>query len=175
MARSSKEPIVVSAPNTNDRYYLMPLMDGWTDVFASIGKRTTGTGSGKYAIVGPHWNGDLPYDIGELRSPTDIVWILGQTQVNGPSDCTAVNQLQQQYKLTPLSAWGKPYTPPLGTIDSTIDTNTPPVDQVTKMDAATFFKTMAAAMKSNPRRLIAILPSSLRSPRSGLCPARISI
>jgi hypothetical protein len=146
----SKEPIVVSVPNTNDRYYLMPLMDGWTDVFASIGKRTTGTGAGKYAIVGPHWNGDVPYDIGELRSPTDIVWILGQTQVNGPSDCTAVNQLQQQYKLTPLSAWGKPYTPPVGTIDSTIDTNTPPVDQVSKMDAATFFKTMAAAMKSNP-------------------------
>ncbi len=49
----SKEPVVLHVPNTNGRYYLMPMLDAWTNVFASPGKRTTGTGEGNFAIVGP--------------------------------------------------------------------------------------------------------------------------
>jgi hypothetical protein len=146
----TKEPIILSVPDTNGRYYMMPIIDAWTNIFASVGKRTTGTAEGQFAIVGPHWSGPLPDGVAELRSPTDLVWILGRTQANGPADYQAVNAIQRQYKLVPLSAWGKPYTPPLGIVDSNADTTTPPIDQVSKMDAATFFKTMAAMMKSNP-------------------------
>ena len=92
----SKEPIVLSVPNTNGRYYLMPMLDAWTNVFASPGKRTTGTGAGNFVIVGPGWNGSLPAGLIKIASPTETVWIVGRTQVNGSADAPAVNALQAQ-------------------------------------------------------------------------------
>ena len=146
----SKEPIILSVPDTHGRYYLMPILDAWTNVIASPGKRTTGTKPGNFAIVGPNWSGRLPDGITELKSPTNTAVIAGRTQANGPADYAVVNAIQKQYKLTPLSAWGKPYTPPAGVVDPMIDTKTPPVDQVNRMSAAVFFKTLAALMKENP-------------------------
>ena len=97
----------------------MPMLSGWTDVFEVPGKRTTGTGAQKYAITGPRWKGTLPAGLTELRSPTDLVWILGRTYCTGtPADYKAVHALQDQYSLVPLSAWGKRYTPPVGQVRS---------------------------------------------------------
>ncbi len=146
----SKEPIILSVPDTDGRYYLMPVLDAYTNVFVSPGKRTTGTKAGHFAIVGPDWKGELPDGVKELKSPTNTAMIAGRTQANGPEDYEAVNAIQTQYKLTPLSAFGKPYTPPKGQVDATIDTKTPPVEQVGKMTAETFFKTLATLLKSNP-------------------------
>jgi hypothetical protein len=108
----SKEPMVLSVPDTGGRYYLMPMLDAWTNVLASPGKRTTGTRAGNFAITGPDWHGSLPADMTEVKSPTDLVWILGRTQTNGPDDYPAVRAIQNGYKLVPLSAFGRPYTPP---------------------------------------------------------------
>ena len=61
-----QEPIVLSVPDTHGRYYLMPMLDAWTNVFASPGKRTTGTGKGDFAITGPGWSGALPAGVKEI-------------------------------------------------------------------------------------------------------------
>ena len=147
-----KDAIVLSVPDTKDRYYVFSLMNMWTDVFGSIGKRTTGTGPGNFLIVGPNWKGTAPPDVKQtFRSPTRYAWLLGQTQVNGPDDFATVNALQAQYKLTPLSAWGKPYTPPDNVpVDPKVDLKVIPPDQVARMDAGTFFNRLAIAMKDNP-------------------------
>lgn len=146
----SAEPIVLSVPNTHGRYYLMPMLDAWTNIFASPGKRTTGTKAGNYVITGPGWTGKLPRGVTEYKSPTNMVWIIGRTQTNGPADYPAVHKIQDGYKLAPLSAFGKPYTPPAGKVDPSIDTKTPPVEKAQGMSAEAYFTRMAALLKSNP-------------------------
>src|SRR5271165_4333784 len=104
-----KEPLVLSVPETNGRYYVIALFDMWSNVFASIGKRNTGTGAANFLIVGPGWQGNVPVDVEQVfHSPTRCVWVNGQMQADGPRDYNVVNALQDQYKLTPLNAWGKP-------------------------------------------------------------------
>lgn len=146
-----KEPIVLSIPDSNNRYYLLPMLDAWTDVFASLGKRTTGTKKVDFVIVGPTWKGTLPSDLKKIAAPTNIVWIIGRTQTNGVGDYQAVNEFQKNLHLTPLSAWGKgEYTPAAKQVNPAIDTKTPPPKQVENMDAVTFFKKFAELLKTNP-------------------------
>jgi hypothetical protein len=147
----AKEPMVLSVPDTGKRYYLMQLLDAWTNVFAVPGTRTTGNGKGDVAIVGPGWKGKLPAGVQEIKAPTSMVWLIGRTQTNGKEDYEAVYALQRQYKLTPLGAFGTNYVPPENVpVDPNVDLKTPPVEQVAKMDAATFFGRLARVMRDNP-------------------------
>jgi hypothetical protein len=146
-----KEPWVLSLPDAHGRYYLFPMLDGWTDVFQVPGKRTTGTGPQKYAITGPGWKGTLPAGITEYKSPTSIVWILGRIYCTGtPEDYAAVHKMQDEVSIVPLSSYGKSYTPPPGKVDPGIDMRTPVRDQVNALDTAAYFNLLAALMKDNP-------------------------
>jgi hypothetical protein len=146
-----KEPWVLSIPDMKDRYYLMPMLDGWTTVFQVPGKRTTGTGAQTYAITGPGWSGALPSGVKEYKSPTNIVWLLGRIYCTGtPEDYAAVHKLQDECKLVPLSSYGKPYTPPPGTVDTSIDMKMAVRDQVDRMDAVEFFTLLCKLMRDNP-------------------------
>jgi hypothetical protein len=148
----SREPYVLTLPDAGDRYYLMPMLSGWTDVFQAPGTRTTGTGAQKYAITGPGWNGTLPEGVTHYRSPTGMVWILGRIYCTGtPEDYKAVHAMQNDITLVPLSAYGgTPYTPPAGKVDPAIDAKTPVRVQVNRMDARAYFTLLAALMKDNP-------------------------
>ena len=147
----SKEPWIVSAPDMKDRYFLLPMLDGWTTVFEDPGKRTTGTGAQKFAITGPGWSGTLPPGVKEYKSATGMVWLLGRIYCTGtPEDYKAVHALQDQMTALPLSAYGKPYTPAPATVDPAIDMKTAVRDQVNAMDAASYFKLFAQLMKTNP-------------------------
>jgi hypothetical protein len=146
-----KEPWVLSIPDMKDRYFLFPMLDGWTTVFQVPGKRTTGTGAQTYAITGPGWTGTLPAGVKEYKSQTSIVWILGRIYCTGtPEDYAAVHALQDQCQLYPLSSYGKPYTPPMGTVDPSIDMKTAVRTQVNAMDANAYFTLLAKLMKANP-------------------------
>jgi len=101
----SKEPMLLEVPDTHGRYYLMQLMDAWTETFGSPGKRTTGTGQGWFAITGPGWKGTLPERAKRIESPTNMVWLLGRTQTNNASDYGNVREIQKGYRLMPLSMY----------------------------------------------------------------------
>ncbi|HEY2620722.1 MAG TPA: DUF1254 domain-containing protein [Acetobacteraceae bacterium] len=131
----SHEPIVLSVPDTAGRYYLLEMLDMWSDVFSVVGARTTGTNAGSFALVAPGWTGPLPQGLQKIVAPTSVFWVLGRTQTNGPADYANVHAIQDGYRLTPLSAWGASYTPPGGQpTDASIDARTPPQTQVNHMD-----------------------------------------
>lgn len=145
------EPWVLSLPDAQDRYYLFPMLDGWTNVFEVPGKRTTGTGPQKYAITGPGWKGQLPEGVVEYKSPTNLVWLLGRIYCTGtPEDYAAVHQLQDAISLVPLSAYGRPYTPPAARVDAAIDMKTAVREQVNALSAEDYFTLLAKLMKDNP-------------------------
>jgi hypothetical protein len=145
------EPWVLSVPDMKGRYFLLPFLDGWTNVFAVPGSRTTGSGAQTFVISGPGWSGAVPAGMTELKSPTAIVWLIGRIYCTGtPEDYAAVHALQDQFKLQPLSAWGKEYTPPAGKVDPAVDMKTPVRDQVNNLSASEYFTLLADLMKRNP-------------------------
>ena len=167
-----KEPWVLRIPEMKDRYYLMPMLDGWTTVFQAAGTRTTGTAAQTYAVTGPGWSGSLPAGVKQLKSPTSLVWLLGRIYCTGtPEDYAAVHKLQDEIKLVPLSAYGKPYTPPPGKVDPTIDMKTAVRDQVNGMDAGAFFSLLAQLMKANPPSA-ADVPALAKFEKIGLVPGK---
>jgi hypothetical protein len=146
-----KEPWVLSVPDMKGRYFLLPMLDGWTNIFQVPGKRTTGTEPQTYAITGPGWKGSLPAGVKEYRSPTSIVWLLGRIYCTGtPADYAEVHKLQDEFKLVPLSSYGKTYSPPPGTVDPSLDMKTAVREQVNRMDAVEYFTLLCKLMKDNP-------------------------
>jgi hypothetical protein len=75
----TNEPQVLHVPDTKGRYYVVPLCSAYNEIFASLGSRTNGYGEKRYAIVGPNWQGELPPGVKQVRSPTNLVWVLIRT------------------------------------------------------------------------------------------------
>jgi len=167
----TREPMVVAAPDTQGRYYMLPMLDLWSDVFACPGKRTTGTGPGLFALVPPGWQGALPKKVQRIDAPTPYVWIIGRTQTNGPQDYEAVHRVQAGYTVTPLSRLGLPARPVRARIDPGVDMKAPPMVQVDTMDATTFFAAAAELLKVNPPH-ITDQPILARMRRVGIVPGK---
>jgi hypothetical protein len=147
----TKEPYVVSVPDLGDRYALFPMLSGWTDIFDVPGKRTTGTKAQTFAVTGPGWSGTLPDGVTEYKSPTGMVWLLGRIYCTGTKDdYAAVHKVQDEMSLVPLSAYGKDYTPPAGTVDPSIDMKTAVREQVNALSAVDYFTLFCELMKTNP-------------------------
>lgn len=156
----TKEPVVISLPDTDGRYYLMPLLDMWSDVFASPGWRTTGTKAGTYLITPPGWRPDLrerfaeelklPKDTQRIDAPTPYVWVIGRTKTDGPADYAAVHKIQAGYTVAPLSEFGKTPKPVEAKIDPSVDMKTPPKVQVDTMKGGQYFAYAAELLKLHP-------------------------
>jgi hypothetical protein len=126
----------------------------------------------KYAITGPGWSGTLPAGVTEYKAPSCAVWIIGRIYCSGtPKDYEAVHQMQDELSLVPLSSYGKPYTPPEGTVDPNIDMKTPPRAQVDALDIAAYFNLMARLMKDNPP-VAADAPMVARMAKIGIVPGQ---
>lgn len=146
----SVEPLVLSVPDTHGRYYLLPVMDAWTNVIATPGARTTGTAGCEFLISGPGWKGVPPTGMEEIRSPTRMAWILGRIRTNGAEDYPCVHEIQAGLQLTPLSSLGKPYALPVGVVDPAAGMKRPPVEQLKQMTGTEFLTHLARLLQFNP-------------------------
>ncbi len=145
-------PQVVSMPDTGDRYYVLPFMDAWTNVFARTGTSTTGNGEQEVALVGPDYTGELPEGLTTvIESPTNMVWMLGRVQTNSMEDVAAVAAIQDQMALTPLADWingdrKRGITIRLADAQGDVD----PMTIVEKMDAQAYFRSLNRLMAEQP-------------------------
>src|SRR5215471_876616 len=167
----TREPMVVSVPDTRGRYYLLPMLDMWTDVFASPGWRTTGTKAANFLVTPPGWTGSVPSDTQQIKAPTPYVWIIGRTKTDGPLDYEAVHKIQAGYKVMPLSQWGKTPEPVTGKVDPSVDMKTPPKIQVDTMPADKYFAYAAELLKVHPPH-ITDEPIVARMKRIGIEPGK---
>ncbi len=147
----SDEPIVIYIPNTNGRYYLLPILDAFSNVFASPGSRTTGTEAQTFLVTGPSWEGDIPEGMIELKSPTNMAWVIGRILAYDEEDGrTVVKSIQDGMDMRPLSAYGNAsYTPPTGSIDPSIR-NIPPSEAIFELSVSEFFNLMNKLLIDNP-------------------------
>jgi hypothetical protein len=142
-------PRIFEVPGT-DRYYVMQFLDGWTNVFASIGPRTTGTAPGTFMIVGPDWNGPAPPSTTVLRSPTRIAWLLGRIQTNGKDDYPFVHALQDQFLLLSVEEWRTTRAHDPGDWRKAARPQEAPLYQMRAMTARQFFGRLAGLLVDNP-------------------------
>ena len=143
------EPIVFSHPDMGKRYYLFPTYSLWMPVLESLGSRTTGEKAANYLFTRPGWNGQVPAGMTQIKSPTRYTLILGRTYADGSeADYEAVNALQAQYKVVPLSEWGKPYTYKAPPVDPKpgFSMRDKPQSVILAMDTAEYFNRMAKLM-----------------------------
>jgi hypothetical protein len=146
----TEEAQVVSAPDTDGRFYLLPMLDMWTDVFASPGWRTTGTEAANFLVTPPGWSGTVPEGFTRLEAPTPYIWVIGRTKTDGAADYPAVHKIQAGYRVTPLSRWGRAPEPLTVKIDPGVDMKTPPKTQVDTMPAVKYFTYAAELLKLHP-------------------------
>jgi hypothetical protein len=146
-------PMIVSTGDTGGRYFLLPMLDMWSDVFAAPGKRTTGTGAANFAVVPPGWTGRLPENVVRIDAPTPHVFVMGRTQTNGIEDYGTVHQIQDGYRVTYLDDWGKTPRTIEQHVDPSVDTKTEPMKQVAALTATEYFAYGAELMKVNPPHL----------------------
>jgi hypothetical protein len=143
-------PVIVSTADTGGRYFILPMLDMWTDVFAVPGKRTNGTSAANFALAPPGWDGTLSHHVERIDAPTRYVWIIGRTQTNGVNDYEAVHRIQDGYRITLLADWEKVPRTREQRIDPSVDTKTEPLRQVHGMPAPEYFQYGAELMKQNP-------------------------
>ena len=136
-------PMLLSLPEMEDRYYVMQFLDAWTNDFISLGSRTTGNRPGIFLISGPGWRGEVPSGMVQVKSPTNMVWILGRTQTNGKEDYLAVNAIQDKYQIKPLTQVNS------ALVKADAD-DVSPLEKVEAMKASEFFGLLNQLMLDNP-------------------------
>lgn len=142
-------PVVLDLPPESKRYVVFGLLDAYSNNFAGLGTPTHGAAGGKYVIAGPDWVGrvsDLPVDAVLVKSPTNLVWMIGRTEVLGPADIAAVNTIQDTYSLKPLN--GSQLRPTAECVPA--DKVVTPPEAVSALTTSQFFHRLNSLMAKNP-------------------------
>lgn len=170
-----EEPQVFSHPDMGKRFFLFPMVDLWMTIFDSPGSRTTGQKAGNFLLTGPGWKGTVPEDMTHIPVATRYMVILGRTYADGTeADYQAANALQAQYKITPLSAWGKPFTPEAPPVDANpgISMTDPPQTVILAMSTEGYFNWLSKRMCADSPAYAADAPALAKYAEIGFEPCK---
>jgi hypothetical protein len=169
------EPQVFTHPDMGKRFYLFEMTDLWMTDFETPGTRTAGEKAATYLITGPGWNGTVPDGMKQIKSATRYIVILGRTYADGSEqDYKTVNALQAQYKIVPLSAYGKPYTYKAPSVNPNpgFSMTEAPQPVILGMDTSTYFNMMAKLMGGAAPPAPEDAPMLARLAKIGLVPGQ---
>ena len=143
----SDGPQLLTMPAVQGRYVLMAFLDAWSNNFAGVGTQNQGDRGGRYVIVGPDWKGPLPDGYERIDAPTNLVWIIGRTELKSDADIPSVNAIQRQYRLAPWAHENQ-----ASGIEGCVPESQkkPPIDVVTSLSATDFFSRLSDLMKRYP-------------------------
>ena len=161
-----QEPVVLQAPDSHGLYYMVEIVDMWTNAFAYVGGKTTGYKGGNFALVGPHWQGKLPDGVKRIDSPTP--WVLIQPRVHiysgGKVDLAAARKVMDAIKPVGLSEFIGGYALPAPKYNypapQAADPDLP-VSALDFKDPLEFWELLSVAMNENPPpqdQIAALLP-----------------
>ena len=95
-------PLLIKTPNTGERYYVLGLIDAYTNPFAHLGTRTTGNAAQTFWVHGPLWQGTVPAGCIAVACPTSTAWVLGRILASADEDLSPVHALQDAFEITTL-------------------------------------------------------------------------
>ena len=145
----SESPVILTLPEVTDRYVLMALLDAWSNNFAGIDTTGDNTLAGRYMITGPDWRGRVPNNMTHIPAPTNLVWIIGRTELLADNDIEAVNQIQRRYRLnTYRNTRNSHDNSDVHCLED--HEKEPPIDVVLKMNGEEFFTRLSEVMRENP-------------------------
>jgi len=149
------EPVVMSIPDTTGHYYMMPIMDAWTNVVSSPGTRTIGSAAQDFLVAGPTWQGEVPAGMQLIRIPTQLAWMIGRIKSRGPADYSEVHALQNRFRLMPLSVWQgrqSDTTPTRMAELPPLERGKGPDRQLSGWSREAFFTAFCTLLRDNPAR-----------------------
>lgn len=170
-----KEPQVFSHPDMGNRFHLFPMVDLWMTIFASPGSRTGDGKAADYLLTGPGWTGAVPKGMTHIPSATRYMVILGRTYADGTdADDQAVNALQAQYRITPLAAWGGPFTPVAPPVDANpgMSMTDKPQAVILAMGTEGYFNWLSQRMCADAPAYAADAPALARFATIGFAPCK---
>jgi hypothetical protein len=138
-------PLVIDVPDTGGRYYVIQLLDAYSNTFSYIGRRTTGTKRGSFAIVPRGYDGALPKGVRRIESPTNLIWVIGRTLIRDESDLPAATDVMSAYTVTGLDEWRAGARRPSAVLPAF-----PPLPELPIPKGVRFFDALGVALAESP-------------------------
>lgn len=146
------QPIILNAPDSDGRYYMIEICDMWTNAFAYVGGLATGYKGDAFALVGPGWQGELPANVKRIDCPTRWIELQPRVHVKNAEDLAAARKVLNAMAVKGLAQYCGVSAPPSGPYDYATPNVNPKVasSEMQFLDPLQFWEIFSAAMNENP-------------------------
>lgn len=108
-------PAIITVPAATGRYFVVELLDAYTENFINLGTRNVPPGGARFILRGPSTPAVPDADAGAAEAgaakagampvacPTDLVWLLGRVLVSGEADVPAARRFMDGFRLASSS------------------------------------------------------------------------